>query len=73
MPKKVAVIGNIFEEARQLLREKSIMDLAGEELLTVKAAMIPLNMLPEFDNLTPVQGLKALANMYDKAARKKKR
>ncbi len=58
--------GNIFKEAKELLREdKPISEMTEEEVLTIKAAMIPLN-LPEFQDSTIDQGLEELANILDR-------
>lgn len=32
--------GNIYREAKQLLRNKNILEMNGEELITVKAALL---------------------------------
>ena len=62
--------GNIFREARKLLRDKPILEMTGEELITVKAALIPLDILPEFNNLTTLEGLERLEGIYDDAKRR---
>lgn len=59
--------GNIFREARQLLQDKTILEMNGEELITVKAALIPLNILPEFNDKTIYEGLEELAKIWDEA------
>jgi len=65
---KTMLDGNIFREAKQLLRDDPMMmNLAGEELITAKAALLPLNLLPEFDNKTIDWGLKKLAQMFEEA------
>lgn len=58
---------NIFREARHLLRDKSEMEMNGEELITVKAALIPINILPEFNDKTIDEGLEELAKILDEA------
>lgn len=59
--------GNIFREAKQLLRDKPILEMNGEEVLTVKAAMIPLDILPQFNDKTVDEGLEELAKIFDEA------
>lgn len=61
--------GNIFREAKELLRDRSLLEMDGEELIIVKAALIPLNILPEFNDITTEEGLEALARMFDEADR----
>lgn len=60
--------GNIFREAGELLETKPFSDMNGEELITVKAALIPLGILPEFSDLTTLDGLKGLARLFDEAS-----
>lgn len=60
--------GNIFREARQLLQDKPMLVMNGEELITVKAAMIPLNILPQFNDIPIDEGLEKLAKMWDEAS-----
>jgi len=57
--------GNIFKQAKKLLRSKSILDMNGEELTTVKAALIPLDLLPQFQDMTTNEGLEKLSKMFD--------
>ena len=59
--------GNIFREAKELLRGKPVMEMNGEELITVKAALIPLNILPKFSDKPIDEGLDELAKMWDEA------
>ena len=56
---------NIFREAKQLLRDKPISEMDEEELHIVNAATIPLNILPEFNDMTMDEGLEELAKMAD--------
>ncbi len=58
-------VDNIFGEAKQLLRDKPISEMNEEELHIVNAATIPLNILPQFNNLTIDEGLEELAKMAD--------
>lgn len=60
--------GNIFRRAKQLLRDKSIFEMNEEEVLTVKAAQIPLDILPQFNDKTVDEGLEELAQIYDEAS-----
>ncbi len=55
---------NIFKQAKALLLSKSILDMDEEELTTVNAAQIPLNM-SEFNDKTTDEGLEELAKMFD--------
>jgi len=57
--------GNIFRQAKQLLRSKSIFDMTEEEVTTVGAAMIPLDLLPQFNDKTTDEGLEKLSKMFD--------
>lgn len=59
--------GNVFREAKDLLRDKNIFELNEEELTTVKPALIPLDILPEFNDKTTDQGLEELAKIWDEA------
>ncbi len=58
---------NIFRLAKQLLRTKPIGEMTGKELTAVKAALIPLNILPEFNDKTISQGLEELSRLFDEA------
>ena len=62
---------NIFKKAKQLLRDKPVSEMNDEELLTVKAATIPLLQLPMFNDLTIDEGLEELAEIVDEANREK--
>lgn len=62
--------GNIFREAKELLKAKPMMYMDGEELITVKTALIPLDILPEFNDLTTLEGLERLESIYDDAKRR---
>ena len=57
--------GNIFREAKQLLATKPIEEMSYEEVLTVKAAMISLDILPEFNDMSTDEGLGELARLFD--------
>ena len=59
---------NLFRQAKELLRDKSILEMNEEEVLTVKAAQIPLNILPELSNMTTDQGLEELAKIVEEAS-----
>ncbi|GAI66364.1 unnamed protein product [marine sediment metagenome] len=59
--------GNIFQQASQLLKNKPIEEMTQEEVLTVKAAKIPLDILPELSDLTTLDGLEELAKMFDES------
>lgn len=54
---------NIFQEAINLLDNKPPETWSEEEQLTVNAAQIPLNILPEFNEMTTRQGLNYLADL----------
>lgn len=56
---------NIFREAKQLLATKPVEEMTQEEVTTVKAATIPLDILPEFDDLTILEGLEELAKIFE--------
>lgn len=56
---------NIFREAKQLLNTKSPEEMSYEEVLTVKAAMIPINLLHQFENRTILEGLEDLAKIFN--------
>jgi len=58
-------IMNIFREAKQLLETKVQSEMTEEELTTVKAALIPLTILPCFNDVTTSQGLEALARLIE--------
>ena len=60
--------GNIFREAKELLQSKSVLDMNEEEITTVKAAMITLDILPGFRDKTIDEGLEELAKMVDGVA-----
>jgi len=62
---------NLFRRARQLLRNKSVLEMNKQELSTVKAAQIPLGLLPEFNDLTTDQGLALLARILEGGKRGK--
>ena len=57
---------NLFLEAKRLLESKSVSDMTAEELLVVKAALIPLTILPQFNDMTIFDGLEELAKMTDR-------
>lgn len=59
--------GNIFREARALLKTKPFEEMNGEEIITVKAAVIPLTILPEFSDKTTDESLRILEKIFDKA------
>lgn len=58
-------MANIFREAQVLLREKPISEMDYDEVMTVKAAEIPLDLLKMFNDLTTEEGLKALVKMVE--------
>lgn len=58
-------MANIFREAQALRREKPILEMNEEELLTVKAADIPLDLLRMFNDMTTPEGLEALVKMVE--------
>lgn len=60
---------NIFKQAKQLLDTKPVEEMNYEEVLTVKTAMIPLNILPEFNDINIDEGLEKLAKLLDEANR----
>ncbi|MBA7648521.1 hypothetical protein ES703_56308 [subsurface metagenome] len=59
--------GNIFKEAKELRNTKLIDKMSYEEVLTVKAAMIPLNIMPQFEDMTIDQGLEYLSLLFEEA------
>ena len=59
--------GNIFREAKQLLRDKPVLEMDEEELEVVNVATMPLLLLRQFNDLTIDQGLEELANMGEEA------
>lgn len=58
---------NIFREAKQLLNTTLVSEMSYEEVLTVKAAVIPLNILPQFNDMTTDEGLEELAQLFEEA------
>lgn len=60
--------GNIFREAKELLKTKLFSAMTGEEVIMVKAAMIPLDILPQFKKKTVDEGLEELAKIFDEAS-----
>ncbi|GAI95865.1 unnamed protein product [marine sediment metagenome] len=66
-------MANIFREAKQLLETKSILEMTQEEVLTVNAAQIPLDILPEFNHMTTLEGLEVLARLLEEASRGNKK
>jgi len=58
-------MASIFREAKRLLDTKKGSELSEEELLTINAATIPLNLLPEFNDKTIDEGLEELARMVE--------
>ena len=59
-----SMTNNIFREARQLLRDKPVSEMNEEELHIVNAAAIPLNILPEFNDMTIDEGLEKLSKIF---------
>lgn len=59
--------GNIFRQAKELLHTKRVWEMTAEEVLTVKAAQIPLDILPEFSDKTTDEGLEELAWLFEEA------
>lgn len=56
---------NLFKRARQLLRDKPILEMNEEELEVVKTATMPLLLLRQFNDKTIDAGLEELAKMVD--------
>jgi len=56
---------NLFRQAQLLLRSKTVLEMNEQELITVKAAQIPLGLLPRFNDLTTDQGLGELARILE--------
>jgi len=56
---------NIFREAQVLLRAKKISEMDYDEVMTVKAAMIPLTQLKMFNDMTTKEGLEELVQMVE--------
>jgi len=65
--------GNIFREAKELLKTKPPEAMTQEEVLTVKSATIPLDILPELSDLTTLDGLEELAKMFDESNGKRRK
>lgn len=61
------MVDNIFRQAKRLLDTKPIEEMGYEEVLTVKAALIPLDILPEFNDMTTDEGLEDLSRLFDGA------
>ncbi len=57
--------GNIFREAQQLLRDKPVLEMTGEEQSVVSIATLPLLLLPRFNDILMDDGLEWLAIVYD--------
>ena len=60
---------NIFREAHRLLATKSGREMSDDERGLVTTASIPLNLLPEFSDMTIAEGLDALAKLVEEARR----
>lgn len=58
-------MGNIFQEALNILQSKQPAEMTDDETKTVQVASIPLNVLSQFNDMTPEQGLKLLAYLID--------
>lgn len=58
-------MANIFREARELLHTKNGSDMTEEEQELVCAAMIPLFLLPEYEDIHVGEGLDKLAKIVD--------
>lgn len=58
---------NIFRQTKQLLRDKSPLELNGEELEVVKMATMPLLLLRMFNRKTIDEGLEELAKIVEEA------
>lgn len=56
---------NVFREALKILREKRLSEMTEGELATFNAASIPLTILPEFNDMTTVEGLEYLAELFE--------
>ena len=65
--------GNIFRAAKELPKTKPVLEMNGEEVLTVKAAMIPLDILPQFNDKTIDEGLEELAKIFDESNGKRRK
>ena len=62
---------NPFRQAQQLLKTKPIGEMDYEEVLTVRDAVMPLTILPDFNDMTTDEGLEELAQLFDEAYNKK--
>ncbi|KKL58546.1 hypothetical protein LCGC14_2224290 [marine sediment metagenome] len=62
--------GNIFRQAKQLLRDKSPLELNREELEVVKIATMPLLLLRMFNDKPIDDELKELAKIVEEAKEK---
>lgn len=62
--------GNIFRQAKQLLRDKSPLELNGEELEVVKIATVPLLLLRQYNDKPIDEGLVELAKIVEEAETK---
>lgn len=59
--------GNIFREAKQLLESKNGRDMSEEERELVNIALIPLLLLPEYNDVPIARGLEDLAQILEEA------
>lgn len=59
--------GNIFREAKELLETnpKPFSEMTEEEVLIIKAATIPLFILPEYNDISILDGLESLATLME--------
>ena len=58
---------NIFRQAKQLLRDKPVLEMNAEELQIVNTATMPLLLLRHFSDRSINDGLEELANMVEEA------
>lgn len=62
---------NIFKQAKELLNTKPPEEMSYEEVLTVKAALIPLTSLPQFNDMPIDEGLEYLSRLFEEKYRER--
>lgn len=60
---------NIFRQAKQLLRDKPVLEMSEEELQIINTATMPLLLLRHFSDMTINDGLEELAKMVEEGKR----
>jgi hypothetical protein len=64
-------MANIFRQAKELLKKKTGSEMTDEERALVSQAIIPLNILTEFNDIKISEGLEILANLIESNHSKK--